>query len=389
MSSGSSFRGQQYIMRSRNRDRDEEWMGRAIELAARGRTSPNPMVGAVLVKGGRLVGEAYHRGAGKPHAEVLVLRRCGKKARGATLYVNLEPCAHTGRTPPCTDAIREAGVAEVIAAMRDPNPLVSGRGVRRLRSAGVRVHTGVLRGEAQMLNEAYIHHVRTGRPFVTVKAAMSLDGKLATRKGESRWISCPGARKVAHRMRGRSDAIMVGAGTAKADDPLLTVRPRGNGRGSGPLRVVVDSLARLSVASRMLKEPGPHVLVAVTRRAPAARCEALRSAGAEVLVVRSRAGRVDLAALMWELGERGVLSVLIEGGGELIGSALAAGIVSKFTVFIAPKLIGGRTAPSLVGGRGAVTLAGAARLGAIEGRKCGSDILVEGYVETETCRGRC
>ena len=332
------------------------------------------------MKGRRLVGGAYHRGAGKPHAEVLALRHAGRKARGATLYVNLEPCAHTGRTPPCTEAIIDAGVREVVAAMRDPNPLVSGRGMKQLRAAGIRVRTGVLRGEAQRLNEAFIHHVRTGRPFVTVKAAMSLDGKLATRKGESRWISCPGARRVVHRMRSRSDAIMVGAGTARSDDPLLTVRPRSSARTGSPLRVVVDSMARLSPASRMLKEPGPPVLVAVTRRAPGARCRALRIAGAEVLTVRARAGRVDLAALMQELDGRGVLSVLVEGGGELIASALGAGIVNKFTVFIAPKLIGGRTAPSLVGGRGAETLAEAARLAGMEARKCGSDILVEGYV---------
>ncbi len=372
----------------RSRSCDEEWMGQAIQLAARGRTSPNPMVGAVLVKGRRLVGGAYHRGAGKPHAEVLALRHAGRKARGATLYVNLEPCAHTGRTPPCTEAIIDAGVREVVAAMRDPNPLVSGRGMKQLRAAGIRVRTGVLRGEAQRLNEAFIHHVRTGRPFVTVKAAMSLDGKLATRKGESRWISCPGARRVVHRMRSRSDAIMVGAGTARSDDPLLTVRPRSSARTGSPLRVVVDSMARLSPASRMLKEPGPPVLVAVTRRAPGARCRALRIAGAEVLTVRARAGRVDLAALMQELDGRGVLSVLVEGGGELIASALGAGIVSKFTGFIEAKLIGGRPAPSLGGGRAAETLLEAGKLAGMEDRQWRTDILVEGSVETEMCRDR-
>jgi len=341
----------------------------------------------VLVRDGQIVGEGYHRRAGGPHAEVVALRQAGEAARGATLYVTLEPCAHWGRTPPCADALIEAGVRRVVACTLDPNPRVDGRGFARLAAAGVEVvlARGELQRRARELNAAYEKHVTTGLPYVTVKLAMSLDGKIATASGDARWISSEASRAMVHRLRARHDAVMVGVGTVLADDPLLTARPGGRVRARQPLRIVVDSTARTPLSSRLVASVGPDapVLVATTPRAPAERLERLRERGVEVTVLPETAdGRVDLGALMAELGQRGVLAVLVEGGGNLTASLVASGMVDRMLVFVAPVIVGGATAPTPVGGVGAARLADAWRVArwsvhAVRGSGTPPDLLIE------------
>ncbi len=354
-------------------------MRRALALAARGRgrTSPNPMVGAVAVKRGRVVGEGYHRKAGGPHAEVWALRDAGSSASGATMYVSLEPCSHHGRTPPCTEAIIESGVARVVVGCRDPNPLVNGAGIRRLARAGIEVETGVMEAEARRLNEAYGKHITTGLPFVALKAAMSLDGKIATVRGESKWITGERARAAAHRLRSRHDAVMVGVGTVLADDPLLTVR---RSRGRTPLRVVADSRARTPPTARLLGADERPPVVAVTRLAPKARVRRLERGGANVWTVGSRAGKVNLRSLMKRLGGEGVQSVLVEGGGTLAAGVLAGGLVDRVYFFVAPRLIGGARALSPVEGAGVARLSEAWRLKSVRVRRVGEDLLISGDV---------
>jgi diaminohydroxyphosphoribosylaminopyrimidine deaminase/5-amino-6-(5-phosphoribosylamino)uracil reductase len=360
---------------------DEVYMRLALDLArcGRGRTSPNPMVGAVVVKEGRIVGQGYHERAGGPHAEVVALREAGEAARGATLYVSLEPCCHTGRTGPCTEAILEAGVARVVAAMKDPNPLVAGRGLERLRQAGLEVTVGVLEREAARLNEVFCKYITTRRPFVVLKVAMTLDGKIATRTGASRWITGPAAREYVHALRDTYDAVLVGRGTVLADDPALTVRlPQG---GRDPVRVVLDSRARLPETARVLQTGSPApTIVAVTGDAPAERIGRLEEAGARVMVLPGEGGRVSLPALLEELGRREITSVLVEGGATVHAAALAAGVVDKVVWFVAPKIFGGREAPGPVGGPGVADPAAALALEDVEVTRYGPDICIEGYV---------
>jgi diaminohydroxyphosphoribosylaminopyrimidine deaminase/5-amino-6-(5-phosphoribosylamino)uracil reductase len=358
---------------------DARWMRRALQLAerARGRTTPNPLVGAVLVKEGRVVGEGYHRRAGEPHAEIVALRAAGPEARGAALYVTLEPCSHHGRTPPCSDAVIQAGVARVVAATKDPDPRVNGRGLATLHAAGIEVEVGLLEAQARRQNEVFFKFVTHGLPFVTLKTAMTLDGKIATRTGDSRWVTGERARAYVHRLRAEHDAIMVGIGTARADDPLLTARRHG---ARNPLRVIVDARAELSLASqigRTLCEV--PTVVATTVAAPAARRSALREAGAEVVELPGADGRVDLKALLQELARRPVTSVLLEGGAELAASMLAAGLVDKVICFIAPKIVGGRDAPGPVGGEGLARMADALPLHHVTCRRFGPDYALTGY----------
>lgn len=354
-------------------------MRRALALARRaeGWTSPNPMVGAVLVKDGRVVGEGYHRRAGTPHAEAHALARAGEAARGATLYVNLEPCSHYGRTPPCADALIRAGVARVVAAMQDPNPRVAGRGLARLREAGVQVEVGLLEREARRLNEAFCKHVTTGLPFTVLKTAMSLDGKIATRTGHSRWITGEAARAEAHRLRHRADAVLVGVGTVLADDPRLTVRLPG-GPWKNPWRVVVDSFLRTPPGAAMLQEEG-RTIIATTAAAPARARAALQEAGAEVWLLPGK-DRVDLPALWRRLGEEGVTHLLVEGGGEINAALLAAGLVDKVVAFVAPRIVGGQAAPGPVGGAGAATMEEALELADLSVRRVGRDVMLSGYL---------
>jgi diaminohydroxyphosphoribosylaminopyrimidine deaminase/5-amino-6-(5-phosphoribosylamino)uracil reductase len=359
---------------------DEAYIERALGLAERGLglVSPNPMVGAVVVAGGRIVGEGFHEGAGLPHAEVVALAGAGERARGATLYVTLEPCDHHGRTPPCTDAIVEAGVARVVAALRDPNPIVDGRGLAKLGAAGVEVCSGVLEAEAARRNEAYVKHVRTGLPFVTWKMAASLDGRVAARDGTSRWITGEAARRDVHRLRAWSDAIVVGAGTALADDPSLTVRDPGY-RGRPPLRVLVDASGRVPATGDLFDEAAP-TMVATTERAPQERLEQWRAAGAEVIVYGSEGELVPIGALLADLGKRDVQGVLLEGGPTLAWSVVEEGGVDKVVVYLAPKLIGGADAPGMLGGRGFAPIARALDLRITSFDAVGGDLKVEAYV---------
>lgn len=364
---------------------DRIWMQRALALAARarGRTSPNPMVGAVLVKDNQLVGEGFHAYAGSDHAEVVALREAGEAGRGATLYVSLEPCCHFGRTPPCVEQIVQAGVRRVVAACEDPNPAVSGKGIAALRAAGLSVQVGLLADEAARLNEAFFTHVRTGRPFVTLKVAASLDGKIATRTGESRWITGETARRRVHQLRNEVDAVLVGIGTVLRDDPLLTTR-LGIAEQRDPIRVIVDNLARLPLRANVVNRASTApTILAVSQMAPRTKLEALEREGVQVIVVEDSPRRVSLERLMEALGKRGILSVMIEGGAEINASALREGIVDKVLFFVAPILIGGKSTPTAVGGEGIETLGQALRLRDVRVERFDDDILVEGYLQRE------
>jgi diaminohydroxyphosphoribosylaminopyrimidine deaminase/5-amino-6-(5-phosphoribosylamino)uracil reductase len=360
---------------------DARWMDRALALAARGRglTSPNPMVGAVVVADGQVVGEGHHAAAGGPHAEIIALREAGARARGATLYVTLEPCNHHGRTPPCAPAVVAAGVSRVVAAVRDPNPRVPGGGVETLRAAGVTVGLGTLEQAARDLNRAFFTAVSRLRPHVTLKAAMTLDGKIAAHDGTSRWITGPEARAEAHLLRSESDAVVVGIGTALADDPALDVR-LGRPWPREPWRVVVDSRARLPLTARLIDAGRPErAMVAVTDAAPAERVAALEARGVTVLACKSAGGRVDLGDLAARLHELEVIAALVEGGGDLAAGFLAADLVDRVAFFVAPSLLGGATAPSPVGGPGRA-LADAVPLDGMTVRPVGRDWLVEADV---------
>ncbi len=356
----------------------------ALDLAARarGKTSPNPMVGAVLVKDGRIVGAGYHQEAGGPHAEVFALREASEAARGATLYVTLEPCCHIGRTPPCTRSLIEAGVVEVHAAMVDPNPLMSGRGLAELEAAGIRTVVDEHESEARRLNEAFVAYITRQRPFVIVKYAMSLDGKIATAGKESRGLTGQAWLRELHRLRSEVDAILVGVNTVLTDDPRLTVRT-GNDDVRQPLRVVLDSFLRTPPTARMLAPTNPgKTLIVTTSQAGQDRVAALQAAGAEVLVMGD--ARVDIPSLLRLLGARQISSLLVEGGGQVIASFVEAGMVDKVMAVVAPLLIGGSAAPTPVEGKGAATLAEALRLDLVEVRRVGQEIVITGYPVLES-----
>lgn len=361
----------------------EELMQDALELAAqaRGRTSPNPMVGAILVKDDKIVGKGYHKKAGTPHAEIHAIRDAGELAKEATLYVTLEPCCHWGRTPPCTQAIIDAEVDSVVIAMLDPNPRVSGKGVEEMKENGIDVHVGLLESEAKKLNEAYIKHVQTGIPFVILKTAMSLDGKIATKSYDSKWISNEESRRKVHEIRDSVDAICVGIGTVLKDNPRLTTRlPDREGKDAA--RVVLDSKARIPLDAKILHLNSPaSTIIATTEKASEKKVKQLKSVGAEIIVTPSYENHVDFSVLMKELGKRGVLSVLVEGGGEVNASALKSGIVDKLMFFIAPKLVGGRTAPGPIGGEGVDEIRDAITPCNLEISKIGDDFLIEGKLK--------
>ncbi len=358
---------------------DEKFMRLALSLAekARGRTSPNPMVGAIIVRDGEIIGRGYHHKAGTPHAEIHAIADAGEKSRDAVIYVSLEPCSHYGRTGPCTQAIIEAGLSRVVMAMMDPNPRVSGRGKAILESHGIQTQTGILETEARKLNEAYVKYITTKQPFVIMKTAMSLDGKIATASGKSKWITSEASRRVVHQIRDEVDAIMVGIGTIMRDDPSLTTRlPDGNGR--DPVRIILDSRGRIPLKSRILHLDSPaRTIVVITSQASQERIAQLKE-HAEVLVIQEQNGRVDLKSLMLELGQMEIMSLLLEGGAEVNASALKAGIVDKAMVFIAPKLIGGAESPGPIGGSGIDELSEAVPLTDISLERVGEDILITG-----------
>ncbi len=364
---------------------DTHFMKLALRLAPRGAgwVSPNPMVGAVVVREGEMVGQGWHRRYGGPHAEVEALRAAGEQARGATLYVTLEPCNHHGRTPPCTEAILAAGVTRVVAATPDPNRKVSGGGAAFLKAKGIQVEVGLLAAEVRRLNEAWFTWVETGRPFVIVKAACSLDGKIATRTGDSQWLTGERARAFGHRLRHECDAILVGLETVLADDPQLTTRlPRK--RSKDPIRVVLDSRLRTPPTARLLHlDSSAPTWVATTPAAPRDKIQALESLGATVLVLPAEGGRVALPPLLEELGRQRVQSLLVEGGAEVLGAFFTAGLVDKFYFFYAPKFLGSQEALSVIGGPGVTRLAEAHQARDLSLRQLGQDLLVSGYLEKE------
>ena len=343
-------------------------MRRALALAARGlgETNPNPAVGCVVARGARVVGEGFHARAGGPHAEVGALREAGPRALGATLYVTLEPCAHRGRTPPCAPLVRDSGVARVVAALRDPSPLVAGRGLALLRRAGIAVETGLLAGEAARLDERFLAPARLGRPFVLLKAALTLDGRIATASGRSQWITSPSQRGQARWLRRLHDAVLVGIGTALADDPLLLPSPRTR---RPFLRVVLDSRLRLPERGRLARSAGPRTPVLVLSHAPEpSRRRRLEAAGVEVVDVAGETGRVSLPAALEALGARGVTSVMVEGGGEVLGSFLAARLADQVALFRAPLLLGGRGSRPAFGGPDPLEIREALRLEPVPAR---------------------
>ena len=360
---------------------DRKFMEHALALASKasGRTSPNPLVGAVIVRDGEIVGEGYHRKAGDAHAEIHALSQAEELAEGATMYVTLEPCCHWGRTPPCTESIIRAKLANIFVAMKDPNPQVAGNGIRQLEEAGISVQVGICEEESRQLNEVFIKYITTQKPFVILKSAISLDGKIATASGESQWITSEASRLKGHEVRAQVDAILVGVGTVLQDNPSLTTRlpDRTN---ADPIRVIVDSRGRTPLGAKVFNpDSNAGTLIAVTERAPLEKIEALKSAGADVLIIQEGEGRVCLSALMRELGRREITSVLIEGGGEINAAALQAGVVDKLMFFVAPKLIGGKDAPGPIGGVGIARLVEAFELRNIKTSQIGADFLIEGY----------
>lgn len=356
----------------------------ALARLAEGRTSPNPLVGAVIVKNGQVVGEGYHHRAGEPHAEIEALRAAGDSARGATIYVTLEPCAHYGRTPPCTEALIAAGIAEVYYAVGDPNPRVNGKGHAQLEAAGVIVHNGPCEDEAHELNRPFFKHMMTGRPFVTAKFAMSLDGKIATRSGDSRWITNSASRQRAHQLRNVTDAILVGAGTVLADDPQLTTRFDSDDI-RHPLRIIADSRGRVPLSAQLFDPTLPgQTVVATTDATHPAHCADLSARGVEVWRLPSDAqGRVSLTALLDEIGRRGMLTLLVEGGSELLGAFFCEGLVDRVWAFVAPLIIGGRDAPGPVGGTGMEQLSQAIHLCRLETETLDGDVWIRADVESK------
>ena len=364
-------------------ERKNELMAEALSLAARaeGMTSPNPLVGAIVVDAeGEIAGRGWHQKAGEPHAEVLALQEAGERSRGGVLFVTLEPCSHQGRTPPCAPFIVGAGVSHVIAAVSDPNPQVSGKGFSHLRAQGLGVEIGVMAEEAVRLNEVYFHWWRHGRPFLTLKAAASLDGKIATRTGQSRWITGEAARNEGHLFRNKVDAILVGVETVLKDDPLLAARPDGVA-GKSLMRIVLDSKLRTPFHARVLAPlQGNSTLVATTEKAPTAKEEALRNAGAEIIRLEGNPqGRVPLAPLLEELGNRGVRHILVEGGGRVHGSFIRESLADRFLYFLAPMLVGDHEAPGAISGLDVEVLQSLPRLFNVSHEVIGDDLLIQGY----------
>ena len=360
---------------------DAVFMQRAVDLAvqAQGRTSPNPVVGAVIVRGRRVIGEGFHRRAGRPHAEIEALRNATGDVRGATVYVNLEPCSHFGRTPPCANALIEAGVARVVVGMADPNPRVRGRGIRRLRRAGIAVTTGILKEVCQRVNEDFAVTIQTGKPFVTLKLAASLDGRIAAASGDARWISGNRSRRKVHELRNHVDAILVGAETVKADDPQLTCRIRG---GRDPLRVILDGRLSINPKAQICRQASKAAtLIATTRHAARARGEAFVQQGVEVLPFSGKQGRISLKPVLHTLAQRGAKHVLIEGGGHVAATALSEGVVDKVLLFYGSLLLGG-DGRAMVAPFGVTRVAEGIKLHTIQLDRLGDDVVVSGYIRT-------
>ncbi len=363
---------------------DIDYMKMALKLAQKGRgfTSPNPMVGAVVVKGDRVVGKGFHEAAGKAHAEVNAIADAGIRAKDATLYVTLEPCNHTGRTPPCTESILKAGLMRVVVAMEDPNPNVTGGGIDYLRQNGVEVTVGICESEAKTLNECFIKFVRTKRPFVIVKCASTLDGQIATRTGDARWVSGEASRRYVHRLRHAVDAIMVGIGTVCADNPRLTTRLKER-RGRDPIRIILDTHLAVPEDAKVLRVKSDSDTIIISGHAAAKDKKArIEDKGVRVLHCLLKDGMIDLLPLMDRLGAMDITSLLIEGGGRLMASAMAAGIVDKILIFYAPKISGGNDGVSICTGKGAESMHRCMAVEQMMVKRFGEDVLIQGYVKS-------
>jgi len=363
---------------------DEKYMRMAINLARKGlgMTSPNPMVGAVLVNNGKVVGKGYHKGPGHLHAEAVAIKECGVEAAGATLYVNLEPCCHTDkRTPPCTKEIIRSGVKRVVVGMIDTNPAVNSRGISELIDAGISVDKDILNVDAGRLNEIYTKFITSNIPFVILKSAASLDGKIALSSGESRWITGKVSRRYAHKLRSMVDAVMAGIGTVIVDDPMLSVR-HVKSKGGQPLRIIVDSKLRIPLTSKVLDvSTGQKTMVVTTRQSPAVKIKELENLGIRTVIADTREdGEVSLQSLMNLLGKSGVTSILIEGGSGINASALREGIVDKIVIIYSPRIVGGRDSVGMVGGYSPKSLEDSVFLRDISVKRLDKDIMVEGYV---------
>ena len=363
---------------------DEYFMKKALDLALKGQgeTSPNPMVGAVLVKNGRIVGKGYHLSAGSAHAEVNAIDDAGSNAENATLYVTLEPCNHHGRTPPCTEKILKAGIRRLVVAMEDPNPDVTGGGMAYLAKQGITVVPGVLRTEAERQNEVFVKFVKKKEPFVILKCAATLDGQIATRTGDAKWVTGETARQYVHRLRHRSDAILVGIGTVRKDDPRLTTRLPDR-QGKNPIRIVLDTHLTISEDAKVVQsvsEAETWIVSGKDISGAGAKRVCLEKAGVRVLAAPVSQGRIDLQLLMQQLGRHGITSLLIEGGGDVMASAVSAGIVDKIVFFYAPKLLGGNDGVPMCRGRGPELMKGARPVSGITVRRFDDDIMITGYL---------
>lgn len=362
---------------------DEKYMQLALELARKGKgwAAPNPLVGAIIVKDDRIIGQGFHEYYGGAHAEVNAVASARENVEGSTIYINLEPCAHVGKTPPCSKLLVEKKFKKAVISMLDPNPLVAGQGVKKLEEAGIEVVTGVLEKESRELNEIFLSYITSKRPFVVMKTAMSLDGKIATASGESQWISGEESRKQVHRLRHELSGIMVGVGTILADNPSLTARlPQSR----QPLRIVADSRLRIPLDAKVLQDQDQaQTLIATTPCADAKKIAQLTARGIKVLITESLDGRVDLKDLMEKLGQKEIDSILLEGGAALNFSALQAGIVNKVQAYLAPIIIGGKEAKSPVEGPGIGHLSEAFQIQEMSVQSVGKDVFIEGYIHQE------
>lgn len=361
---------------------DEVFMQRALELAlkAQGRTSPNPIVGAVVVKDGNIIGEGYHQRAGTPHAEVHALAAAGETARGATMYVTLEPCSHYGKTPPCARAVAEAGLKRVVVAVLDPNPLVQGRGLEILNQAGIKTTVGVMEAQARRINEFFFKYITTGRPFVTLKMAMTLDGKVATATGDSKWISNEASRRYVHELRNTYDAVMVGIGTVLKDDPRLNTRLEGTDT-RDPIRVIIDSGLDIPLDSQIVQSaPKQPTIVFCGSDSSAVKAGRLEKQGIKIMPLESQSDQIPLHTVFDLLGKMNICSVLVEGGGTINGSIIDHHLADKVHWFIAPKIAGGSSAPSPVGGKGVEQMSAACQIADVDLKMFGDDVLITGYI---------
>jgi diaminohydroxyphosphoribosylaminopyrimidine deaminase/5-amino-6-(5-phosphoribosylamino)uracil reductase len=363
--------------------KEDYFMGEALKLAKKGagRVSPNPMVGAVIVKNSKIKGKGFHRFFGGAHAEINALESAGKEAQGADIYITLEPCSHFGKTPPCVDALINSGIRRVFIGMVDPNPAVSGKGIRKLEKSGISVKTGILENECRRLNESFIKYITKKEPFVILKSAASLDGKIASHTGDSKWITCEKSRKLVHRMRFESDAVMVGVGTVIADDPLLTVRMFKKAK-KEPFRVIIDSGLKIPLASNVLKPQfAEKTIIAVSKeKALSKKADTIKKMGAQVIAVPSKNKRIDLKKLSRILAKQEIASILIEGGSEVNSAALEAGIIDKVMFFYAPLILGGKKSFGMIGGQGKALISDSVKIDGLKIRRVGSDFVAEGYV---------